>query len=153
MWNLVQLGVSVELVRKVKGQQHSKSLLIGSTLLLGSANWTCNSRNNHELVLAVELDDQGLARYNQLVGEMRSRSMTEQDFTSAKAHNHLRSVSPRAPRARSAEAARSRPMLSGREEPEQLVLQMVPLLRPESLRGNPALGAASTKDADWSEIG
>ena len=44
-------------------------------------------------------------------------------------------------------------MLSGREEPEQSDLQMVPLLRPESLRGHPALGAASTKDADWSEIG
>ena len=29
LWNLVQLGVQVELVKKVKGQQHSKSLLIG----------------------------------------------------------------------------------------------------------------------------
>ena len=64
LWSLVKLGVSVELVRKVKGQQHSKSLLIGSTLLLGSANWISNSRNNHEMVLAVELDDRGLARYN-----------------------------------------------------------------------------------------
>ena len=33
------------------------------------------------------------------------------------------------------------------------MLQMVPLLRPELLRGNPALGAASTRDAGWSEIG
>ena len=53
LWNLVQLGVQVELVKKVKGQQHSKSLLIGSCLLLGSTNWTSNSRNNHEMSLAV----------------------------------------------------------------------------------------------------
>ena len=152
LWSLVKLGVKVELVRKAKGQQHSKSLLIGSTLLLGSANWTSNSRNNHEMVLAVELNDRGRARYYQLVGEMRSRSMTAQDFDVARAHQDLRGVSPK-PRARSAEAARSRPMLSGREEPEQSMLQMVPLLRPESLRGNPALGAQSTRDADWSEIG
>ena len=31
-------------------------------------------------------------------------------------------------------------------------LQMVPLLRPLSLRDFPALGAAGSKDADWSEI-
>ena len=31
-------------------------------------------------------------------------------------------------------------------------LQMVPLLRPQSLRDFPALGAAGSKDADWSEI-
>ena len=42
-------------------------------------------------------------------------------------------------------------MLSGREEPEQTDLQMVPL-RPQSLRDYPALGAAGSKDADWSEI-
>ena len=44
-------------------------------------------------------------------------------------------------------------MISGREEPEQLDLQMVPLLRPELLRGYPALGAASTRDFEWSEKG
>ena len=43
-------------------------------------------------------------------------------------------------------------MLSGREEPEQQDLQLVPKLRPQSLRGYPALGAVGTKDADWSEI-
>ena len=43
-------------------------------------------------------------------------------------------------------------MLSGREEPEQTDLQMVPMLRPQSLRDHPALGAASSRDADWSEI-
>ena len=36
-------------------------------------------------------------------------------------------------------------MLSGREEPEQMDLQMVPMLRPQSLRDYPALGAAGTK--------
>ena len=135
-------------MKKVKGQQHSKSLLIGSCLLLGSTNWTSNSRSNHEMSLAVELDDRGVARYDALVGEMRSRSMTEVDLASAKAYNPARSVSPRA---RSAEAARSRPMPSGREEPEQTDLQMVPP-RPQSLRDYPALGAAGSKDADWSEI-
>ena len=152
LWSLVKLGVKVELVRKSKGQQHSKTLLIGSTLMLGSANWTSNSRNNHEMVLAVELDDRGRSRYYQLCGEMRSRSMNQQDFDSARAHQALRSASPKM-RARSAEPARNRPMLSGREEPEQSMLQLVPLLRPGLLRGNPALGAASTRDADWSEIG
>ena len=42
-------------------------------------------------------------------------------------------------------------MPSGREEPEQTDLQMVPP-RPQSLRDYPALGAAGSKDADWSEI-
>ena len=151
LWSLVKLGVKVELVRKSKGQQHSKSLLIGSALLLGSANWTSNSRNNHEMVLAVELNDRGRSKYYQLVGEMRSRSMTAEDFDSASAHRNSRGASRI--RARSAEAARSRPMISGREEPEQLDLQMVPLLRPELLRVYPALGAASTRDASDSEIG
>ena len=89
LWSLVKLGVKVELVRKSKGQQHSKSLLVGSTLLLGSANWTSNSRNNHEMVLAVELDDRGRSRYYQLCGEMRSRSMNAEDFASARAHQAL----------------------------------------------------------------
>ena len=152
LWSLVKLGVKVELVRKSKGQQHSKSLLIGTVLLLGSANWTSNSRNNYEMVLAVELDDRGRSRYYQICGEMRSRSMNEIDFSAAQAYQAMRSPSPKM-RARSAEAARSRPMLSGREEPEQSMLQMVPLLRPESLRGIPALGAAGTRDASDSEIG
>ena len=45
-------------------------------------------------------------------------------------------------------------MLSGREEPEQTDLQMVPMLRPLSLRDHPALGAAGTKGSTdaWSEI-
>ena len=43
-------------------------------------------------------------------------------------------------------------MLSGREEPEQMDLLMVPKLRPQSLRDYPALGAAGSKDAAWSEI-
>ena len=110
LWNLVNMGVSVGLVKKTKGQQHSKSLLIGSALLLGSTNWTSNSRNNHEMSLAVELDDRGVTRYSQLVGEMRYRSMTQQDLIAAKDYMPARSVSPRV---RSAEPARSKPMLSG----------------------------------------
>ena len=45
-------------------------------------------------------------------------------------------------------------MLSGREEPEQTDLQMVPMLRPLSLRDYPAHGAAGTKGSTdaWSEI-
>ena len=45
-------------------------------------------------------------------------------------------------------------MLSGREEPEQEDLQLVPMLRPLALRDFPAHGAAGTKGSTdaWSEI-
>ena len=99
--------------------------------------------------LAVELDAKGVERYKELVGDMRSRSFTHHDLTSAK--NYLRSASPRA---RSADAAVKRPMLSGREEPEQEDLQLVPMLRPLALRDFPAHGAVGTKGSTdaWSEI-
>ena len=74
---------------------------------------------------------------------MRSRSFTYQDLYVAK--NYERTS---APRARSAEAVR-RPMLSGREEPEQM-----DLLRPIALRDFPAHGAAGARGSTdaWSEI-
>ena len=45
-------------------------------------------------------------------------------------------------------------MLSGREEPGQMDLQQVPMLRPLALRDYPAHGAAGTKGSTdaWSEI-
>ena len=64
LFNLVQLGVQVELVKKPgAGQQHSKTMRIGHTLILGSANWTSNSRKSYEMDLCVELDDQGQKWY------------------------------------------------------------------------------------------
>ena len=139
----------MELVKKPSGLQHSKTMLIGSTLILGSTNWTSQSRKHHEMSLAVDLDDKGVVRYKNLVGDMRSRSFTHDDLTSAK--NYLRSASPRA---RSADAAIKRPMPSGREEPEQEDLQLVPMLRPLALRDFPAHGAAGPKGASdaWSEL-
>ena len=99
--------------------------------------------------LVVELDARGVTRYKELIDDMKSRSFTAYDLSTAK--NYLRSASPRA---RSADAAVKRPMLSGREEPEQEDLQLVPMLRPLALRDFPAHGAVGTKGSTdaWSEI-
>ena len=101
-------GVEVYLVSgpETGGIQHSKTLLVDHMFLVGSTNWTSNSRPNHEIHTLLELKPGGVQavckKYEHilrcsklltekevsLAGELRTnrvqRSKSEERFSTAK---------------------------------------------------------------------
>ena len=94
------------------GLQHSKLLLVDNVLVTGSANWTGNSRNCHELDVLIELSESGVAKVEEKLGYIRkgARLLTAEASrhildskaeAKAKLEAQARATSPTAPRSSS----------------------------------------------------
>ena len=92
MMGLVEMGAFVQIVQKSGGgQQHSKTMKVGKFLVLGSTNWTNNSRRNFEMSALIELDEKGERRYERMIDTMnlQSRRFTAADLQAAKSYTRI----------------------------------------------------------------
>ena len=94
MSNLQELsnaGIEVYLVSGPEGGgiQHSKTLLVDHMFLVGSTNWTSNSRSNHEMHTLLELKPEGVRAVHDKYEVIRrcSKLLTEKEVSIA---NELR---------------------------------------------------------------
>ena len=82
---LQDAGVEVFLVSGAdpSGIQHSKTVLVDHMFLVGSTNWTSNSRPNHEVHTLLELKPEGLQAVRVKYDNMKrtSRLLTEKEVS------------------------------------------------------------------------
>ena len=80
-------GIEVFLVSgaEASGIQHSKTVLVDHMFLVGSTNWTSNSRANHEVHALLELKPDGLQAVHVKYDNMKrcSKLLTEKEVSLA----------------------------------------------------------------------
>ena len=85
---LVNAGAQVKIVEKGNGDQHSKTLLVGRMLVVGSTNWTNRSRSNFEMSALIELNPEGEQRHQTMIRDIdrQSRPFSPADLQLAVQH-------------------------------------------------------------------
>ena len=53
------------------GAQHSKTVTVDEYLLIGSCNWTCSSRTNHEMNVLIKLGNEGSKAHEERLSRLR----------------------------------------------------------------------------------
>ena len=97
MKELKGAGVVVYLTRGPgnSGIQHSKTLLVDESFIIGSCNWTSSSRSNHEASVLLALEAPGLLACDERIGYLKEsgRLLTDADIAKCQENRDQRSKS------------------------------------------------------------